>query len=410
VGAERLRILVVKPILPYPPDQGTKVVSYEMIRALSARHEVTVLARILARDEAARARELERECARVVTVLPANRRSFLHRVGYKAAYTVRSWVSRRSMKSLYDCPGPFVAAARALAAESFDLIVVEYWQLYPLLRVFPPERTVLLTHDVDALVNRQEALLERRLLRKIRLVRKWLTEQREEARAYRDARCVLTLTERDAAAVRTLTRGATAVEVLPVGLPAPSGGAALPPAAGHGNREVLFMGALAAGFNRDALVYFVREVYPHLADERGLRFTVVGGELPREVRHFAGLPGVEVVGRVRDVRPFLARASCLVVPLRYGGGLRIRILEAMHWGLPVVCTPVAIAGMDFEPGHHYAEGLRGAELAEQVRGVLGDAEGARRMAAAARERVSARYGAVEQDERLRSLVERLASV
>jgi glycosyltransferase involved in cell wall biosynthesis len=410
MGADRLRILVVKPVLPYPPDQGTKVVSYDMIRALSARHEVTVLARILDRDEAARARELERVCARVVTVLPPNRRSFLHRAAYKGMYTVRSWVSRRSMKSLYDCPDAFVAAARALAAESFDLVVVEYWQLYPLLRVFPRERTVLLTHDIDMLVNRQQALLERRLPRKIRLVRKWLAEQREEARAYRDARCVLALPERDAEAVRKLTRGGTAVEVLPVGLAAPPGGDTPPPAGGHGNREVLFMGALSAGFNRDALIHFVREIYPHLADERGVRFTVVGGALPREVRRFAALPGVEVVGRVRDVRPFLLRASCLVVPLRYGGGLRVRILEAMHWGLPVVCTPVAIAGMDFEPGRHFAQGGTGAELADRVRLLLGDAEAAQRMALAARERVSTRYGADEQGERLRKLMERLASV
>ncbi|MCI0452085.1 MAG: hypothetical protein L0Z51_06785 [Candidatus Latescibacteria bacterium] len=170
------RILLVKPVLPYPPDQGTKVVSMGLIDALSAAHDVTVLARLLGRDEDEHVRALEKRCARVVTVLPPNRASTRARAAYKVAYTARSMLTGRSLKSLYDCPGVTVRAARALARESFDLVIVEYWQMYPLLDVFPRERTVLLTHDIDVLVHDARARIERGALTRLRAATTWRRE------------------------------------------------------------------------------------------------------------------------------------------------------------------------------------------------------------------------------------------
>jgi len=105
------RILLAKPVLPYPPDQGTKVVSFGMIEALTASYDVTVLARLLDPGEDVHVRSLEKTGARVVTVLPANRTSVPARVAYKLAYGTRSVLTGRSLKSLYDCPGATVRAA-----------------------------------------------------------------------------------------------------------------------------------------------------------------------------------------------------------------------------------------------------------------------------------------------------------
>jgi glycosyltransferase involved in cell wall biosynthesis len=404
VSARRPRVLIVKPIVPYPPDQGTKVVSFDLIRALRDVADVTVLARVLDNADIDSARRLEEFCERVVTVAPANRRSFLHRVAYKALYTFLSLVTRRSLKSLYDCPGSVVLAARELAREGFDLVVVEYWQLYPLFDVFPRERTVLLTHDIDMLVNRQSALLERRLLHKTLKVRRWLAEQREEVRAYRRARRVLALTERDAQAVRTLSRGMATVDILPFGLDSSHFRA---PESPRREREVLFMGTLAAPFNRDSLEYFARSILPLLDDLGDFCLTIVGGELPSQLAYLADDPRVSVVGRVADVRPFLHRAACIVIPLRFGGGLRIRTLEAMMAGLPVVCSSVAMAGMDFEPGRDFLQADTPAEFATELNRVmntpgLGDA-----IAASALGRVVAGYDAAGQAERTRALFEAL---
>jgi glycosyltransferase involved in cell wall biosynthesis len=400
----RPRVLLVKPVVPYPPDQGTKLVSFAIVEALAETCDVTVLARTLGPDDDARARELGRACTRVVTVRPGSRRNFFTRVLYRLAYTLRSLATGRSLKSLYDCPGTFIRAARALAREPFDLVIVEYWQLYPLLRVFDPARTVLLTHDIDLLVNRDRALLERGLFARAAALWRWRVEQREEVKAYQAARRVWALTEKDAGAVRRLSRDRAEVAVLPFGLPESRFAPVVPARTG---KDVLFLGALGAAFNRDALDHFVRDIHPHLAGIEGIRFTVVGGTLPEDLAFFGRLRNVEVPGHIVDVAPYLARAACLVVPLRYAGGLRIRIIEAMAAGLPVVASPVAVEGMDLEPGRHVLVAGDPAGYRAHIERLLSDRVFAATLAAEASERARAAWGPRARGEGIREAARRL---
>jgi glycosyltransferase involved in cell wall biosynthesis len=429
----RKKILIVKPFIPYPPDQGTRVLSFGLIRTLQAKFDVTVLTRLTGVEDQAAARELENHCTRVVTVPVPSRKSVFHRAAYRLWYSVFSTFGRRSMKSLYDCPGILVREARRLAAEDFDLVVLEYWQLHRLLDVFPPDRVVLLTHDVEMRVNRHNALLERHLLRKLSKVRRWLKEQREELIAYRRAPRVLALTERDALAVRKIRSGpvprdkaagadpsdrpATASEawekasssqggvfVLPFGLDTDSYADS---SIVRNPREVLFMGELRASFNADALEYFILRVWPHLSDVEDIRITVVGGDLPEHLSFFGRENRVEVTGRVPDVRPYLARAGCMVVPLRYGGGLRIRILEAMMTGAPVVCSSVAIAGMQFQPERDYLLADTPRDTAAQIVRLLDDSELGAEIAHNARESVRDRYSSEFQSARTLELFQNI---
>ena len=409
MSEQRPKILLIKPILPYPPNQGTRVVSFDLIRALQPQFDVTVLARIMSRDEQANADELAQWCDRVVTVFPTSRKSFLHRILFKLLYVAKSLLTRRSLKSLYDCPGSFLTAARKLHDETggFDLVIVEYWQLYKMLDIFPPEKTVLFTHDIDLLVNRHSSLLERRLLRKLAKVRRWLVEQREEVTTYRRCRRVWALTERDAKSVRTVAKGRPEVWVVPFGVDVES----YPPAQSESRDpgEVLFMGALQASFNRDALDYLARNIAPLLLEIPGVRITIVGGALPPDLAWFEKQDRVEVVGRVDDVQPYLARAGCMVVPLRFGGGLRIRILEAMAAGVPIVCSTVAIAGMDFTPGEDFLLADEPTDYADQLECLLKDPQLGVKLSRNAHGRVAQSYAREHQSRRLRDEVHALVS-
>lgn len=402
-STRRPRILVIKPIVPYPPDQGTKIVTFGLVRALQHDFDVTVMARAMSPADLKYAQELELWCSRVVTVLAPNRKSLFHRVAYKIYYQLVSTIRRRSLKSLYDCPGVFVKQAKRLAAEDFDLIIVEYWQLYRMLGVFSADKTVLVTHDIDQLVNREISLLERNLVAKIKAVRRWLLERQEELEAYRSARHIWTLTERDKLYVQRLCRDKCSVDVLPFGLDteyfAPSGMSRNP-------GEVLFLGHMGALFNRDALTHFVQRIYPHMDGVEGLSVIIVGGNLPKEVRSFGLRAEVEVLGSVPDVRPYLHRASCLVVPLRFGGGLRIRILEAMAAGIPIVCSPQAIAGMPFRQDVDFLASAKPEGLAGLIGRVLREPDLASRIAVSARERVEELYGIRAQTERIIDLIRR----
>jgi len=398
----RPRVLLVKPVLPWPPDQGTRVVSTAIIEALLGHFDVTVLARILDESERSAVAQLTDMGVRVVTVFPRNRRNAWARMAYRGAYSLRSLAGGRSMKSLYDCPGAFVRAARALSREGFDIVILEYWQLHPLLDVFDPDRTVLLTHDIDLVVNAQRAVLEDGLFAKASALRRWRTERGEEVRAYRRARRVWALTARDAAAVEKLSGASGKTSVLPFGL---RENQFIFDGAARVSRDVLFVGAMGAAFNRDALAYFARDIHPLLASIEGVHFTVVGGALPESLAFFGAYGNVEVVGHVRDVAPYLARCACLVVPLRYAGGLRIRILEAMAAGVPVVASPTAIAGMALEPGRHVLVAGKAAEYRPHIERLLADPTYASALAREAQSHVMGTYGPAARSEGIRELVQ-----
>jgi glycosyltransferase involved in cell wall biosynthesis len=170
---------------------------------------------------------------------------------------------------------------------------------------------------------------------------------------------------------------------------------------------------MGAAFNRDALVHFARDIHPLMADIEGIHFTVVGGALPESLSFFAALRHVEIAGHARDLSPFFARCACLVVPLRYGGGLRIRILEAMAAGVPVVASPVAIEGMSLEAGRHLLVAARPAEYRSHVQRLLSDPEFGRSLAREAQSHVHAIYGPAARSEGIRraarTLIEREGS-
>ena len=170
------------------------------------------------------------------------------------------------------------------------------------------------------------------------------------------------------------------------------------------SREILFLGAMGAAFNRDALAFFATDVYPLLASIDGIQFTVVGGALPESLSWFGALHHVDVVGHAREVAPFYARAACLVVPLRYGGGLRIRILEAMAAGIPVVASPVAIEGMSLEPDKHLLIAPTPADYRAHIERLLGDPALGQSLAREAKAHIYRVYGPQARSVGIRALV------
>lgn len=144
-----------------------------------------------------------------------------------------------------------------------------------------------------------------------------------------------------------------AVRVVPNGYePAPgiTGGSRTPRSEGP---VLLMVGLLTYEANQDAAAFFGRDVLPLVrAQAPAARFRVVGRYAAPDVARFAGLPGLELTGEVADLGAELAAADVAVVPIRFGGGTRIKILEAFATGLPVVATSVGAEGLDVVGGRH----------------------------------------------------------
>lgn len=156
--------------------------------------------------------------------------------------------------------------------------------------------------------------------------------------------------------------------------------------------RILFVGSMDYHANVDGVVDFARNVWPLLRREKpDLIFTIVGRDPAPEVRRLVEIPGIEVTGTVEDVRPYYYEAQAAVIPLRVGGGSRLKILEAMAAGVPVVSTRLGAEGIEARSG----ESIVLTETNEDLRAALieltGNDERRRKLATAARALACARY-------------------
>lgn len=156
--------------------------------------------------------------------------------------------------------------------------------------------------------------------------------------------------------------------------------------------RIVFVGSMDYRPNVDAVVWFCLNVWPTVTqDLPDLRFVIVGRDPRPEVKRLARLPNVEVTGRVDDVRPYYRDAIATVVPLRFGSGTRIKILEAMAASVPVMSTRLGIEGLHAEPNVDFMLADDPREFAAAIRALVQDAHLGPRLAARARTLVQREY-------------------
>lgn len=385
-----MRILWAKPVLPYPPSQGTRRLTLALMEALHEEHEITFVTRLLSRDESRWVPEVARLCHEVLAELTPNRRSSAHRAWYKtrAALAAARGVPPRAFYSVT----PAMRRAFRERAAGCDLAVIEYWYMAGLAALVPAGRRVLLAHDADCVVFERALALTRTPLRKALAGR----TLRREARAERDAwgrfDTILALTSEDRETiVRRLDGPARPrVEILPV----PVDTDRLAPHPGRGEDGlVVFLGTFAADFNVDAAAHLAREIFPRVRREvPEARLALAGGDAPASVRALGALPGVECLGHVDDLPGLVSRARAFVVPLRFGGGIRIRILEAMAMAAPIVTSRIGLGEIPLSDGEHCLVADGAAETASAIVKLLRDPALGERLGARAREVSLREYG------------------
>jgi glycosyltransferase involved in cell wall biosynthesis len=132
-------------------------------------------------------------------------------------------------------------------------------------------------------------------------------------------------------------------------------------------RDILFVGSMDYHANIEAALEFARDVWPAMhADHPDFRFVIVGRNPPQSVRDLAARPGIVVTGTVDDVRPWYRSAFAVVVPLRTGSGTRLKILEAMAAGVPVISTRLGAEGLDIQDGENILLAETSSEMRKAV--------------------------------------------
>jgi glycosyltransferase involved in cell wall biosynthesis len=247
---------------------------------------------------------------------------------------------------------PFAAAITRLAP-SHDLTVCDF--LAPSLNV--PDsiasRAVLFQHNVEAMIWERHATVPQNPLRRAYMALQWKRMRAFEAAECARFRRVVAVSEQDAQTMRT-QYGVSSVAAVPTGVDVEY---FAPPANGaRQSAELVFVGSMDWLPNDDGIRWFTEVVFPQVRQRiPHASLTVVGRTPSADMQRLASrIPGVTVTGSVPDVRPYLHRAALSVVPLRIGGGTRLKIYEAMAAGVPVVSTTIGAEGLPVRDGEHIA--------------------------------------------------------
>lgn len=342
-----VRILWITPSMPCQTT-GNRVRQFNLIKQLSCQHKITVLS-FVQDFEVAYVDLLRQYTAEVITIplqsppLPGR---WVNRL--QSWWRLLLYPSPRHIH-IYPIPRLCQELRRMLKAQSFDLLHVETLHPVQLVDHRLAERVLLVEQNIESAIQFDRFALTKGTLPKLREWVEWRKLLRYEKAQLGRIRTVATVSEVDAARCRTLAPK-TSVYVVPNGVDV--NWFAPPPEFDAAQRQgLVFAGAMDYEPNIDGAKYFCHEIWPLIRQAQpGVSLTIAGARPTSEVLALGDLPGVTVTGFVEDMRPYLWQAAVSVVPLRMGGGTRLKILESMAAGCAVVSTSLGAEGLHFNAG------------------------------------------------------------
>ena len=379
-----MRLIWIKVGGLWPVNTGGRIRSFHMLRELTRRHEVTLLT-THGPAEDPRALEAALPRCEVVSVPWALAKRGSARFALALA---RSWLSTLPV-DLYKWRVPALGREieRRLASGAVDLVVADFLLAAPHVRRAAPPM-VLFAHNVEHVIWQRLRDVERQPWRRALLALESRKMRRYEARACARARLTIAVSDADRRLLAAAAPGAR-VRAVPTGVDvdyfSPDGIAEVP-------GRLVFTGSMDWYPNEDGIVHFIDAVLPRIRRSvPAASLTVVGRNPSDRLRSAAAAAGVQVTGLVDDVRPHMAEAAVYVVPLRIGGGTRLKIFEALSMAKAVVSTAVGAEGLPLAPGRHFLQADDPAAFAEAVTSLLRNPARRHAIGVAGRGLVEARY-------------------
>jgi glycosyltransferase involved in cell wall biosynthesis len=377
-----MRILFISAWFPFPPDNGSRIRAYNLMKALAARHEVYLVSMLQQDSDPAKADD----CAFCRTVSTHPVKSF-EPLGLKAILGLVS-SKPRSFVDIYD-PAVKRAVEAALEQVKPDALVASTLGVVDYVPAGLTIPTVLEQHNCEYAILKRATDAMRPGAARWRRELGWKKFAKWEAGVCRRFDAVTMVSDLDKETLLKAAPDLRRVHVVPNGVDTEhyTADGRAPEA-----NVLVYNGALTYDANLDAVKYFASDIYPILAERLpGVRLVVTGRHDGVDLGGISDCPGIELVGYVPDIRDVLRRASACVVPLRHGGGSRLKILEAMAAGVPVVSTSMGVEGIDAEHGRHLLLAESPAEFAEAAHRLLAYPEETGEMTSRARALVENRY-------------------
>ena len=361
-----MKILWVKAGKLLPVDTGGKIRSFNILRQLAKTNEVVLLSYYGGRRD----REYEAALAAnlpgahtICTGAPESTLSqtldYIWRLSSPAPYAVRKFTHPQVQRTV----------AQWMSERDFDVAVCDFLSASLNFPAQPTLPCVLFQHNVETVLWRRMAKTETSLLRRLSYRIEAARMARYERKALGRFHHVIAVSERDRDEMLKLDPRSQ-ITVVPTGVDTELYRVAPPASADP--PIVTFTGSMDWEPNIDAVEYFCRQIWPSILDARpDARFQIVGRKPPARVRRLES-PSVEVTGMVPSVADYLRAATVVIVPLRIGGGTRLKIFEAMAMGKAVVSTSIGAEGLDVTPGRDLVIADAPESLAQEILKLLRD--------------------------------------
>jgi glycosyltransferase involved in cell wall biosynthesis len=345
-----MNVVIVDGDVSYPPTSGKRLRTLNLMLRLASRHRITYIARSNGNVAEARIAEEFLGDQGIETLVVDE--PVPHKAG--AAFYARLAANLFSpvpySASTHDTPRMRQAVRRYAEANPVDLWQFEWTPYVAALGHRRDARKLVIAHNVDSTIWQRYYETEQEPLKRWYMKKQWRKFESYERRVFYEATRIVTVSAEDAAVVRDRF-GCSRVDVVENGIDHHYFGSV---SGTRDPRRILFLGALDWRPNLDAIGVLLDRIYPAVrACEPQASLLIVGRSPPKWlVDRVRGLTGVALHANVPDVRPYLAESGMLAVPLRIGGGSRLKILEALASGLPVVSTRVGAEGLRLEAGKH----------------------------------------------------------
>jgi sugar transferase (PEP-CTERM/EpsH1 system associated) len=391
-----MRILVLAPQWPDPPRQGAAIRNLHILLYLAQRHRVTLLT--FASDGEMDKSRLERLCDHV-EVLPAPARSTQQRLRTLLSSPLPDMAWRLRSDAMME------RVLDLCKHTTFDAIHTEGIEMAPYALAAQDTYNgksgiIYDAHNAEYLLQRRAFTTDltrtQRWPKAFYSLAQWWRLRRFEREICLASRRVLAVSERDKAALLRLSPGIGGrIKVLPNGVDPDywARDAEYPSTPVGDTGEILvFDGSMDFRPNVDAVQWFASEVWPLLRAERPHAcFYIVGRNPTREVLALGNVPGITVTGAVDDPRSWVAAATVYVVPMRIGGGVRLKVLQAMAMGCALVSTPVGVEGIAVQDGKEVVIARSARSFAHATLSLLADPQRRTALGDAAREIAVTRY-------------------
>ncbi|MCB0213490.1 MAG: glycosyltransferase [Anaerolineae bacterium] len=382
-----MRILFLSQVLPYPLDAGPKMRSYYVLRHLVQDHEVTLVTFVRDSDRPEYVSHLAEFCHAIYTV-PMQRSKVRD-----AKFLLQSVVNRKPFLITRDYVPAMIETLQQLTqTQTFDIIHADQlWMAQYALKakvMQPTAKLIIDKHNAVHHIPQRLANEEKNVLKRLFLAREAQLMTQFEPETCQKFDFSVWVTEVDRLAVLPHTaeiNGRSPSKVIPI---CANPAQVIPVDRKSNGRRITFLGGLHWPPNAQGVLWFAEHVFPKIqAHVPDAVLTAIGKNPPTSLTG----QGIEKTGYVVDPLPYLAETAVFIVPLHAGGGMRVKILDAWSWGLPIVSTTIGAEGIEVKSGSDILIADTADEFANAVISVLNDPSLAQQLSQNGRQTVLKKY-------------------